>query len=81
VTFGPDGSAYALQFGTNSREVGQGSIVRRWPDGQTETIASGLTFPTAIIYGPDDRLYVSEIGHKSENETGRILRIRLPSGA
>ena len=63
VTFGPDGSAYALQFGTTSRTPGEGSIVRRWPDGRLDTIASGLAFPTAITYGPDNNRYVSDMGH------------------
>jgi hypothetical protein len=58
-------------------EMGQGSILRRWPDGRIDTVANGPTFPTAIANGPGDNLYISEMGHTSETETGRILRIRL----
>ncbi|MFN8633233.1 MAG: ScyD/ScyE family protein [Chloroflexota bacterium] len=79
VAFGQDGSAYALQFAETSRTPGVGSIVRRTPDGGSETIISGLSFPTAITTGPDGNLYVSEFGHKSENESGRIIRVHVPT--
>jgi streptogramin lyase len=80
VTFGPDGSAYAVEFAATGREPASGSLLRRWPDGTVETIATGINFPTAITTGPDGNLYISESGHRSENETGRIIRIALPSG-
>jgi hypothetical protein len=36
--------------------------VRVSHSGSLETIASGLTFPTAMTFGPDGNLYVSNNG-------------------
>ncbi|MFN8633231.1 MAG: ScyD/ScyE family protein [Chloroflexota bacterium] len=79
VAFGPDGSAYVLQFASRSRVTSSGSLIRRWPDGHLETLATGLNYPTGLALGPDGSFYVSENGHKSENGTGRVLRIRPAS--
>jgi hypothetical protein len=39
-----------------------GDILRISHSGKVETIASGLTFPTAMTFGPDGKLYVSNFG-------------------
>src|SRR5262249_3432502 len=39
-----------------------GTVVRVNGDGSLTTIATGLTFPTAMTFGPDGALYVSNIG-------------------
>lgn len=76
VAFGPDGSAYALQFASRARAGESGSLVRRWPDGHVETIVSGLNVPTGLAAAPDGSLFISENGNKSENGTGRVLRVQ-----
>jgi len=41
---------------------GTGRIVRVLDSGKKEVIATGLTVPTAMTFGPDGKLYVSNIG-------------------
>ena len=41
---------------------GTGRIVRLLNSGKKEVIATGLTVPTAMTFGPDGKLYVSNIG-------------------
>jgi len=57
-------------------QVGTGTIVRIDHSGAVETIASGLTFPTAMTFGPDGALYVSNLGFAVG--VGQILRITVP---
>ena len=58
-------------------EVGTGRIVRIAPSGATDTIASGLSFPTAMTLGPDRALYVSNLGFAGPS-AGQILRVTIP---
>lgn len=58
-------------------EVGTGKIVRIDRSGARETIASGLSFPTAMTLGPDGALYVSNLGFAGPG-AGQILRITIP---
>ena len=43
-------------------ELGTGRVVRIDPNGQQTVIATGLSFPTAMIRGRDGALYVSNFG-------------------
>ena len=54
---------------------GMGRVVRVSRNGALETIASGLTFPTGMAFGPDDRLYVSTNGLGFPPGAGQIVRI------
>lgn len=58
-------------------EAGRGRVVRVSPRGTKTTIADGLTYPTAITFGPDGALYVSANGYFSADGEGQVLRIRL----
>jgi hypothetical protein len=58
-------------------ELGTGTIVRIAPSGARDTIASGLSFPTAMTLGPDGALYVSNLGFAGPS-AGQILRITIP---
>ena len=58
-------------------EFGTGRILRIAPSGATDTIASGLSFPTAMTLGPDGALYVSNLGFAGPS-AGQILRITIP---
>jgi sugar lactone lactonase YvrE len=55
--------------------VGTGTVVRVKPNGDLETVASGLTFPTAMTFGPDGLLYVSNNGFGLPAGAGQIVRI------
>jgi hypothetical protein len=59
---------------------GKGQIVRINAVGR-EIIASGLALPTAMTFGPDGALYVSNLGFgppaTPPNGPGQVLRIRL----
>jgi hypothetical protein len=56
-----------------------GRIVRRNPSGTTDVIATGLDRPSAMTYGPDGLLYVSEVGYGEFSPgLGRILRVTIP---
>jgi hypothetical protein len=56
---------------------GTGRVVRVTSSG-LETIASGLTFPTAMAFGPDGKLYVSNFGFGLPPGKGEIVRISVP---
>ena len=60
-------------------DKGNGRVVRVYPSGRKDLIATGLTFPTAITCGPDGHLYVSNRGYDiPPGGTGEILKIRIP---
>jgi hypothetical protein len=56
---------------------GFGQIVRIDPSGEQTTILTGLNLPTAMTYGPDGKLYVSDWGFGPPT-MGRILKVTLP---
>jgi hypothetical protein len=59
-------------------ELGTGRIVRIHPSGAVETIASGLSFPTAMTFGPDGALYVSNLGFGGPAPgVGQIVRVSV----
>lgn len=46
--------------------------------GQLKVVVDGLTFPTAMTFGPDGRLYISNRGYDVPPAgTGEILALRL----
>jgi hypothetical protein len=51
--------------------------VRLNADGEIQDIATGFSVPTAMTFGPDGKLYVSNFGAAPAGE-GQILRITLP---
>ena len=55
-----------------------GRIVRINTHGQHEVVVSWLTFPTAMTFAPDGRLFVSHRGFDTPpKSTGEILVIDL----
>lgn len=56
---------------------GTGSLVRVLPGGQTETIVSGLIFPSSLRLGPDHALYLSECAYHCAPGEGRVLRVGI----
>jgi plastocyanin/sugar lactone lactonase YvrE len=81
VAFGPDGSLFVLQYAAQFdpvrlRYVPSGGEVRRVnADGTTSVVISGLMFPTAMTFGPDGALYVTNYGNESNDGQGQIIRV------
>jgi sugar lactone lactonase YvrE len=84
VTFDSRGRLYVLENSVNSGfpTPGNGMIVRLSGSKQ-EVIAKGLALPTAMTFGPDGALYVSNWGFgpppSLPNGPGQVLRITVPN--
>jgi hypothetical protein len=78
VDFGPDGLLYALELndaaGFPTPPFGVGKVVRLNRAGDIEDVATGLSLPTGMTFGPDGYLYVSNFG---ATPSGQILRISV----
>jgi hypothetical protein len=59
-------------------EAGTGTIVRVKCSGEVKTVLTGLSFPTAMVFGPDGKLYVSNLGFGAPPGAGQILKIEVP---
>lgn len=59
--------------------AGSGRVIRISEYGAREVIATGLTFPTGMTFGPDGALYVSNKGFGGPPGTGEIVRIKVGS--
>jgi len=57
--------------------AGTGRVTRYNLDGSKDVIATGLTFPTSLRFGPDGALYVSNKGYNQGLGAGEILRIAV----
>ncbi len=79
MAFGPDERLYALEFSAAAGypSPGSGKVVRVDLDGSIEDVATGLSVPTGMTFGPDGALYVSNLGAAPPG-AGEILRITVP---
>lgn len=84
IAFDAQGRLYALETDTvagfpGPAAAGSGQVVRVNSDGTLTTIATGLTFPTAMTFDSDgDSLYVSNIGFGVPVPgAGQIVRIDI----
>lgn len=77
VAFDSQARLYVLEMSnvTGGPAPFTGDVVRINDDGTRTTIASGLMFPTAMTFGPDGALYVSNVGFGGPPGAGQILRI------
>ena len=83
IAFDGGGRLYALQTSAPITSTtatapiipGSGSVVRLGANGEWETVATGLTFPTAVKFGPDGFLYVSNYGFGFPAGAGQIVRV------
>ena len=80
VAFDARGRLYALETDTvagfpGPQAVGSGTVVCVNGNGTLNTVATGLTFPTGMTFGPDGALYVSNIGFGAPPGAGQIERI------
>jgi hypothetical protein len=74
ITFDELGGMYVLENTTGNPfpTPGTGDIIRIDPSGEKLIIASGLNFPTAMTFGPDNKLYVSIWGFNGVPGQGEI---------
>jgi hypothetical protein len=79
IKFGPDGLLYALEFSDANGypTPGAGKVVRLNRKGVIEDIVTGLTVPTGMTFGPDNALYISNLGAAPAG-AGQILRVTVP---
>ncbi len=83
LAFDQHGRLYVLESMTapgfpGPAQAGTGTILRIDNSGTVETIATGLTTPTAMTFGPDGALYVSNFGFGAPVQgLGQIVRVVL----
>ena len=56
---------------------GAGRVLRVNLDGTREVIVDGLVFPTAMRFGPDGKLYISNKGYGPPTP-GELLQVDVP---
>src|ERR1019366_7193535 len=82
LAFDRKGRLYVLEntTGNPSPTPGTGKVVRIDGKNQTTEIATGLSLPTAMTFGPDGNLYVSNVGFGPPPVgLGQVLKITVPN--
>ena len=79
VVFDAAGGMYVLENTTGNPFPTPltGDIIRVDPTGDRLTITTGLNLPTALTFGPDEKLYVSNAGYGAPVGAGQILQIDI----
>ena len=81
LAFDSQGRLYVLENTTGNQfpTPGTGMIVRVDGKNNYTTIASGLSLPTAMTFGPDGNLYVSNLGFGPPPiGLGQVLKVTVP---
>jgi hypothetical protein len=80
MKIGPDGLLYVLELSDAAGfpTPGAGKVVRVTHSGDIQDVVTGLAVPTGMTFGPDRRLYVSNLG-AAPGAVGQILRIEVPA--
>ncbi len=68
-----------LSDATGYPTPGDGKVVRVLRNGQIEEVVTGLAVPTAMTFGPDGKLYISNLG-AAPGVAGQILRFAITPG-
>ncbi|MDO6430081.1 ScyD/ScyE family protein [Flavitalea sp. BT771] len=73
------GALYVLENTTGNPfpTPGTGDIIRLDPRGGRKAIVTGLNLPTAMTFGPDEKLYVSNWGFGKGPGGGEVLQIDI----
>ncbi len=76
LKFAPNGLLYALELSDANGypAPGNGKVVRLNRNGTIEDVVTGLFLPTAMVFGPDNALYISNAGALPAG-AGQILRV------
>ena len=80
IAFDKAGGLYVLEGTTNNPfpTPGTGDVIRIDTSGVRTTIVSGLNFPTAMVMGPDNKLYISNWGFGPPLVgNGQILQVSI----
>ena len=79
LVFDNKGRIYVLEMSTGNPfpTPATGRIVRVNKNGSKDVIATGLSNPTDITYGPDGNLYVSHWGFGASAGAGEVLKVTL----
>ena len=81
AAFDAQGQLYVLETSTDNPEAppffhpDSGRVVRLADGGEWEVVATGLSFPTGMTFGPDGMLYVSNFGFGYPPGAGQIVRV------
>ena len=80
VAFDQRGRLYVLEntVGQPNPTPGTGDIVRIDPSGRRTVIADHLVVPTAMTFGPDGNLYVSNVGFGAPAGAGQVVKVTVP---
>ncbi|MDQ6786441.1 MAG: ScyD/ScyE family protein [Acidobacteriota bacterium] len=81
AAFDEEDNLYVLETTTNNPfpTPGTGRVVRVRRNGTLEEIVTGLNFPTAMTFGPDGKLYISNWGFGPPIPgLGEILQVTMP---
>ncbi len=64
ILFDDNNNLYVLEntVGSPTPAPGHGDVVRVEPSGKRQIVTSGLNLPTAMTFGPDGKLYISDWG-------------------
>ncbi len=75
----PQARIYALEsnVGVSSPTRETGQLVRINRDGSKEVIIAGLSEPSAMTFGPDGSIYISDKGYGHQPGEGEVLRVRI----
>jgi len=79
VQFDRFGALYVLESTTGNPfpTPGTGDVVRIDPDGSRMIIASNLHLATAMTFGPDEKLYISDWGFGGAPGMGQIVQVDM----
>jgi hypothetical protein len=77
TVFDQAGNLYVLENTTGNPmpTPDTGVVVKVSPNGDREILATGLSLPTAMTFGPDGALYVSNKGFGYPGGMGEVVRI------
>jgi glucose/arabinose dehydrogenase len=82
LAFDRDHRLYVLEntTGNPAPTPGTGKIVRIDGKNKVTEIATGLSLPTAMTFGPDGNLYVSNVGFGPPPiGLGKVLKVTVPA--